>query len=499
MNELCIVLVLIALVGWALFLVWHKKYAFMKEMRETERSKWNYESEQLSKKLDAIQKKYDDCQAAVAFSEQWKAAPEMLEEMKELRQLLLVSSGKYLSESAEKEISKVGWGVYHSENADYATLISEAENRIRALVSENKAVIFEQNHPFVPEVAALLLDAFDGYAWRYTHFSTKAEAQRLQYLKLAFYLINIRGASVFHASLSHDYLEAHLNLFRIKLQLEEYKRLRREDEKAIRQLETQQSVEEIRILRELNLQKKKLEAAHASEKAALEHRIADLEAQLEASRRTISNAQLTKQGTVYVISNIGSFGENVYKIGMTRRADPQERIEELSSASVPFPFDVHAFINTTDAPKLEYELHEYFKSNKINTAALQGREFYRVSLRDIQSKISEMGLSVRWEETAEAAQYRASMSAHPLIKQEWSSVSSDHEAQKMPSTTESLIAFLDKTGICWVDKRNMGGCLWIESTPNNDPILRELVVDGKPIMYAKKTKNFNGSSGWFIA
>ena len=67
--------------------------------------------------------------------------------------------------------------------------------------------------------------------------------------------------------------------------------------------------------------------------------------------KALSMAQQTKRGHVYVISNIGSFGENVFKIGMTRRLDPQDRVDELGSASVPFLFDIHAMIHSEDAPR----------------------------------------------------------------------------------------------------------------------------------------------------
>jgi hypothetical protein len=94
-------------------------------------------------------------------------------------------------------------------------------------------------------------------------------------------------------------------------------------------------------------------------------------------------AQLTRSGHVYVISNIGSFGEDVFKIGMTRRLDPTERVDELSSASVPFPFDIHAMIYASDAPALENAFHRQFSQrrvNKINTR----KEFFQISLDEME-------------------------------------------------------------------------------------------------------------------
>ena len=80
----------------------------------------------------------------------------------------------------------------------------------------------------------------------------------------------------------------------------------------------------------------------------------------------ISLAQLTKRGYVYILSNIGSFGEGLFKIGMTRREDPNDRVKELASASVPFPFDIHAMILTANAPALENKLHEFFFDHRAS-------------------------------------------------------------------------------------------------------------------------------------
>ncbi|MBL1893192.1 GIY-YIG nuclease family protein, partial [Klebsiella pneumoniae] len=95
----------------------------------------------------------------------------------------------------------------------------------------------------------------------------------------------------------------------------------------------------------------------------LEQKIQDVHQQYERAK---SMAQLTRQGYVYIISNIGSFGENVFKIGMTRRLEPMERVKELSGAAVPFDFDVHAMISCDDAPALEKTLHDHLENYRIN-------------------------------------------------------------------------------------------------------------------------------------
>lgn len=117
-----------------------------------------------------------------------------------------------------------------------------------------------------------------------------------------------------------------------------------------------------------------------------EQRIADLEYQLEEAEakeeRAKSMAQQTRKGHVYIISNIGSFGDKIYKIGLTRRLDPMDRVKELGDASVPFTFDVHAMIYVDDAPALERELHKTFTHKRVN-AINHRKEFFNVDLNEI--------------------------------------------------------------------------------------------------------------------
>lgn len=115
-----------------------------------------------------------------------------------------------------------------------------------------------------------------------------------------------------------------------------------------------------------------------------------------------------RAGYVYVISNIGAFGENVYKIGMTRRLEPQERVDELGDASVPFNFDVHAMIFTDDAPGLESALHKAFENKKLNMVNTR-REFFNVTLDEIKSEIKKnFDRTVEFKDVPDAQQYRVS-------------------------------------------------------------------------------------------
>nr|WP_277612726.1 DUF4041 domain-containing protein [Methanocorpusculum petauri] len=133
--------------------------------------------------------------------------------------------------------------------------------------------------------------------------------------------------------------------------------------------------------------------------------IADLDKALQDIDYRAANM---KAGYVYIISNIGSFGENIYKIGMTRRLDPMERIDELGDASVPFNFDTHAIIFSEDAPALEAALHRAFESKKLNMVNTR-REFFRVTLSDIEEVVRKnYDKTVDFNVIPPAEQYRNS-------------------------------------------------------------------------------------------
>ncbi|WP_283699293.1 GIY-YIG nuclease family protein [Clostridium perfringens] len=155
-----------------------------------------------------------------------------------------------------------------------------------------------------------------------------------------------------------------------------------------------------------------LEKVNEEEKLKLEIQIKSLEVKLkqaeEKMKKAESMAQKTRAGYVYVISNIGSFGEDVYKIGLTRRLDPMERVKELSDASVPFRFDVHAIIYSEDAPTLEKDLHNHFADKRLNKVNLR-KEFFNVKLTDIEDVVNKkMNATIKFTKLAEALEYRQS-------------------------------------------------------------------------------------------
>lgn len=189
----------------------------------------------------------------------------------------------------------------------------------------------------------------------------------------------------------------------------------REEEKARREFEQAQKEaekEEANYEKALEKARKEIGLASGDKHDKLQAQIEKLEQELkeahEKKERAMSMAQQTKRGHVYIISNIGSFGEQVYKIGMTRRLEPVDRIKELGDASVPFQFDIHAMIYSEDAPTLENELHKAFANKKVNMLNYR-KEFFKVTLDDIEQKTKEIGLETEFIRLPEAMEYRETL------------------------------------------------------------------------------------------
>ena len=191
----------------------------------------------------------------------------------------------------------------------------------------------------------------------------------------------------------------------IKRQMREEAKLEQEKEKALK--------EEEKYNKLLKKAQKDVEKATGDKLDSLNEKIAQLSQDLqdahEKSERAKSMAEQTKRGHVYVISNIGSFGDDIYKIGMTRRLEPLDRVKELGDASVPFTFDIHAMIHSDDAPALESSLHKKFDQLRLNLVNAR-KEFFRVTLSDIEEEVRKISPDAEFIETAEARDYRESQS-----------------------------------------------------------------------------------------
>lgn len=254
-----------------------------------------------------------------------------------------------------------------------------------------------------------------------------------QKIEDAFQLVNFNGKAFRNARISEIYHQARLEELKwavvaqelraaeleeqrqIREQIREEEKARKEFEKAIKDAEK----EEQTLKRLIEKAEAQVSRANEEQKALFQQKLEELQGKLEQAeeknQRAISMAQQTKTGNVYVISNIGSFGEHVYKIGMTRRLEPLDRVRELGDASVPFEFDVHAMIYSDDAPALERQLHKKFLKNQLNKINPR-KEFFRLDLSDLKNHIETIGINCKWTLLAEAKQYRETLKLEEEMK-----------------------------------------------------------------------------------
>lgn len=229
-------------------------------------------------------------------------------------------------------------------------------------------------------------------------------------------------------------MSVYINQSYIDLKIEElylafeYQQKKQQEKEEQRELRAQQR-EEAKLKKEIEEKRKKIKKEQTHYQQALKNLLsqikehgetedliakkAELETELSNIDKSIKDIDYReanqKAGYVYVISNVGSFGENIYKIGMTRRLEPQDRVDELGDASVPFKFDVHAMIFSDNAPALEAALHRAFEDRKLNMVNTR-REFFYVTLDEIKQVVKEnFDKTVEFIDFPDAEQYRTSL------------------------------------------------------------------------------------------
>jgi hypothetical protein len=245
-------------------------------------------------------------------------------------------------------------------------------------------------------------------------------------IRKAFETLNKLGSRM-NISIVQAYLELKLEELLLAYEYQVKKQEEKEEQKKLRE----QMREEARLLKEIeearamldkeekhfrkalaSLDRRVAEASTETEKTLLEEERAliaeKLEEVMQKEKDIDYRQQNTRAGYVYIISNVGSFGQGVYKIGVTRRLDPVERVDELSDASVPYDFDIHAIIFSDDAPSLETALHRKFTSTRVNLVNLR-REFFRTTVEEIEAVVKEnFQKPVEFAHLAEAAEFRQS-------------------------------------------------------------------------------------------
>lgn len=199
-----------------------------------------------------------------------------------------------------------------------------------------------------------------------------------------------------------------------QLAIREQMRQEAEERKALEVERKKVEQEESKYNTEILKLKDQLSAAKADEVDKLNARILELQAQLSnviVKKEEISNLANGKAGNVYIISNLGSFGENVFKIGMTRRLNPQDRVNELGDASVPFRFDVHSFIFSDDAVGLEGKLHQILNNKRVNKVNMR-KEFFYTTIDELEALVNEIEPTAEFNKTMLAEEFRQSLSSN---------------------------------------------------------------------------------------
>lgn len=325
----------------------------------------------------------------------------------------------------------------YATSDEYKEKIAEIRNKQKAAIKNGRAVSGNENwsvngssakgKKMVHDMQKLLLRAYNAEcddAIEHVRFNNieactkKIHASADAISKLG---------SIMGIFITNDYVYMKIQELRL---VHEYQVKKQDEKEAARELRQRQR-EEAKARKELEEARKKLEkeqthyenalskleaqirSAAPSALAALEEKRRELAGKLSEIETDIKQVDYRtanqKAGYVYIISNIGAFGEGVYKIGMTRRLDPMERVYELGDASVPFNFDVHAMIFTDDAPGLEAALHAAFADKKLNFVN-QRREFFRVSLDEIKAVVKKnYDKTVEFVDAPPADQYRESI------------------------------------------------------------------------------------------
>lgn len=342
--------------------------------------------------------------------------------------------------SLDEELMFESFGLYQprfnfTKSEQYKRRLDEIRDFQKAMIKNNGAVFgasnwtvngsIQQGRKMVADTQKLLLRAFNGECddlvekVKYNNYeaSLKRINSSCDAISKLGNMMNIsitpayRAAKIDELTLAFEYAQIKQQEKEAekeeKARLREEAKLQKEIEEERRKIEKEQT-HYLNALAKVNAQ---LSADPTSPELIAKKQ--ELEGHIEDAEKALADVDYReankRAGYVYVISNIGAFGKDVYKIGMTRRLDPQERVDELGDASVPFSFDVHAMIFTDDAPKLEAALHRAFENRKVNMVNPR-REFFHVSLDEIKAVIRQnYDKTVEFTDYPDAEQYRISV------------------------------------------------------------------------------------------
>ena len=323
------------------------------------------------------------------------------------------------------------------DSEDYKSHLKEIKNEQKQLIKDEKAVLcnqewsindsISQGQIFITKNIKLLIRSFNNECDILISKVKFNNAEAYIHKIIKSYDDLNRLNEPIHIQITQSYLNLKLKELRITYEYSLKKQKEKEEQRAIRE----QLREEAKLMEEIELRRKEVlkELSHYNKqiikitdllskapndekeylnekKVYIENRLTELEQEIKDMDYREANK---KAGYVYIISNIGAFGENIYKIGMTRRLEPMDRIDELSNASVPFKFDVHAIIFSENAPQLESALHKAFSDKKVNMINNR-KEFFRVTISEIENIIKQnYEKAVEFTKEPIAEQYRETL------------------------------------------------------------------------------------------
>lgn len=430
-------------------------YLFINKLRDYKEAIEQIEKLELKyKDIIDIQKEVEESRRALARLESDIADLKLTHDKKQNELNNEYSEKRKIYESLLKEVSileenleDISYGLY-KPHFDYSSS-DEFKKSLEFLHEKQKQLIKQEGATFCPvswtvegsaakgtkmikEASKLMLRAFNGECDAAISKVTWSNIANMEArIQKAYEALNKLG-STNQISITEKYLKLKLEELYLEYELEEklykekeqQKRIReemREEEKALKELEKatrEAEVEEERYQKALDKARADILQANEQELEKLNEKIKLLEENLQKAKvvkeRAISQAQLTKSGHVYIISNIGSFGDKIFKIGMTRRLEPMDRIKELGDASVPFDFDVHCFIYSENAPELEYTIQKKLEHKKMNLVNSRD-EFFKTSIDELESILKEMNINATFSKIPEAREFRESLSIREAI------------------------------------------------------------------------------------
>ncbi|MCM3096454.1 DUF4041 domain-containing protein [Priestia megaterium] len=419
---------------------------------ETEKE-LNIEIEKLVAKKDRLINDYEEINSFATLAKDKQKIVETIEDLTSKKQDVINETMMVQDELVilKDDLLMQSFGFYEPKydfetSEAYQAKLDEIRQRQKQLVKDKQATHHslewtigddkKKGKEFILDTVKLILRAFnnecDNAISKVKFNNIEANEKRI---KKVYEDLN-KLTDMQRVSIRKEYLDLKLEELYLKYEFEQKKQEEKEEQQAIKE----RMREEAKALKELEKAKEKVEkeekhfvqaiqkmneqlsTSNENEKEKLLAKLRELERQLEETKKNkedvLYRVQNTRAGYVYIISNIGSFGEDVYKIGMTRRLEPMDRVKELGDASVPFIFDVHAMIFSEDAPSLENAIHKALAHRKVNKVN-DRKEFFRVSLQEIENLVKKNhNKTVEFTKMAQAEDYRKSLTLEQEFLQE---------------------------------------------------------------------------------